>query len=94
MEPAKISFDITSGDNWDRIYKFLGAQIIVGIIIIVMVFIIVYVYINIIFANEESTYNFYKYLGVLVITFLTLLIPGQILAISLYEKWRGCHVKK
>ena len=78
--PSKASGDLIDGENWDRILKFAGVNIVVGVATILILMVVMSI------VGQRSPLSLVVVLGIL--------LCSQAYLLSWYEEWRGCHFKK
>jgi len=100
--PTEKNYDITSGESWDRILKFLTVNILIGIAVAIICYGIIYL-----FAMGGATYarsnnrgdgmqSLFGALGgamIGVLVCIPIVLLGQMYALGYYESWRGCYIK-
>ena len=78
---AEPSLNPIKGENWERILKFLVANIAVGILVAIVMTLAVSM-----FGPIDTPITLVLLVGVV--------LTAQAFMLSWYEEWRGCHFKK
>lgn len=101
MHNAEASINIFDSENWERMGKFIGVQLAVGIVVVIICYLAIYFLIagGIAVGGLSSSDNLRGMIGGAVggmmLAFLFILVAvvcGQMFALGWYESWRGCEL--
>lgn len=87
---SEVSFDLREGENWERVLKYGAIQLGVGVIVAVVCLGIVLLA-ALVMVKVDSTSS--KWMNLMLPVCIAVVIMGQMVVLSGYEKWRGCHTK-
>jgi len=105
LKPAQISYNLFDSENWKRIGIFLVVELGIGVIVVLICTALIYI---ILYSGgyygSVTDKQGYEIMGPLAgslqsltyaaIACFIVIVVGQMFALSVYERWRGCHLDK
>jgi hypothetical protein len=98
MEKAAINYDVRDGDYWERLFKFVAVEVCIGVLVVIAAYLIIvlsiYVEVEIIYKGKRRGFlDGFSGLFIGILISGVVAVYGQMVALSVYENWRGCHIK-
>jgi hypothetical protein len=98
MEKATVNYDLRDINSWERLSKFVTVEVCMGVLVVIISCLIIFlsVYVDVEVVNKGKQLGFLNGFGGLIIGILissVVFVYGQMVALSIYENWRGCYIK-